>query len=98
MLLSLVNTPRGSTAVLCSEHLSQLLELAPQDPLAFDVIVFAWLNIPSEALQEPKIQDKAPQLLPLLIALFPMTYKHVLILRTLRRILPILPTDVSNLL
>ena len=84
--------------VLSSEHWSQLLELALQDLLAFDVVVFACLNIPSETLQEPKIQEKATRVLPLLIDLFPMTSKHVLILRTLHRLLPILPTDVSNLL
>lgn len=56
------------------------------------------MNIPIEKLQEPKIQKKATQLLPLLIHLFPITSKHVLILRTLHRVLPNLPTDVSKLL
>lgn len=97
-MLSLSSTQRGSNALLCSEHWPRLLELAPQDPLAFDVIVFAWLNIPIEKLQEPKTQEKATQLFRLLIDLFPVTSKHVLILRTLHRVLPILSTDVSNLL
>lgn len=83
--------------VLSSEHWSQLLELALQDPLAFDVVVFTWLNIPSETLQDPKIQEKATRVLPFLIDHFSITSKHVLILRTLHRLLPILPTDVSNL-
>lgn len=74
------------------------MELALHDPLAFDVVVFAWLNIPSEKLQEPKIQERATQLLPLLLALFPMTSKHAFVFRTLHRLIPISPTDVSNLL
>ncbi|MCJ1265164.1 hypothetical protein MMC22_005039 [Lobaria immixta] len=96
ILLTLASKQTGSTVILCSERWAHLVDFAPQDDLALDVIKFAFLNTPSEVLQKPDILRKVNETLSHMVSPYRSTAMHPQLFQALHEIFSLLPLSVRS--
>ncbi|KAH6850373.1 Neurochondrin-domain-containing protein [Chaetomium sp. MPI-CAGE-AT-0009] len=92
-LVSLVSQPDGAHVFIALEDLSPLTEIAPSQPLALDVLLYAWLNAMTATPDRDSFRSKIGATINSLVASFKGT-DAVTLLSFLGSLLPRLEPEV----
>ncbi|KAK3296154.1 Neurochondrin-domain-containing protein [Chaetomium fimeti] len=92
-LVSLVSQPDGAHVFTAVEDLSPLTEIAPSQPLALDVLLYAWLNAMTATPDKESLRSKIGATMSSLVASFKGT-DAVTLLSFLASLLPRLEPEV----
>jgi hypothetical protein len=92
--VSLVSQPDGAHAFTAVEDLSPLTEIAPSQPLALDVLLYAWLNAMTATPDKNSLRIKIGATISSLVASFKGT-DAVTLLSFLASLLPRLEPEVG---
>lgn len=69
-LLTIVSQLEGALELLKTDDLSPLIEIAPQQPLALDILHYTWSNASTNPLESRNIIRQADEVVPKLLLSF----------------------------
>ncbi|KAH6624403.1 Neurochondrin-domain-containing protein [Chaetomium sp. MPI-SDFR-AT-0129] len=92
-LVSLVSQPEGARAFTAVEDLSPLTEIASSQPLALDVLLYAWLNAMAVVTNKDSLRSKMDSTIGSLVVSFKGT-DAVTLLSFLGNLLPKLEAEI----